>query len=463
MLGPPTHLPAGFALENAKGDPIDNSGWEQSFDLRKHYDSIGTTGWNFKSRRSLGVGFDYDSLETHKSGSGVEADKLAHVIDVAKRVDYVEVRKSTSGTGYHLWVWFDPNNLPETANHTEHAALARAVLLKMSHDTGFDFAADVDCMGGNMWICAKRATNANGGLTLVHAATRPLTNYPTDWREQLDVIERKRRRARLGGAETAEESERIENENRDRPRVRLDAKHRDFMEHYGKTGYAGYWQQDHHCFIAHTFAIAKVAQEMKMKGVFQTLSKGTDPSKPNCWMHPLPCGSWRVFRFGEPEETPAWDDSPGGWKTCTVNLIPCFRQIEKAFGATKMPSTTGDGLVFVDVAKAKAAIAAYEGELGLPAWAEKLSRPRPITLKLRKNGGLLAEFPYCKEHDEQDGYDVEAIKAGWTQSRGPVWAKVIDVDTFPQTDALRIARGQRRASSLTQGRAIRPVRKDQQS
>ena len=146
--------------KNAKGDPIDNSDWEQTFDLRKHYHSIGITGWNFKLRRSIGVGFDYDSLEAHKSGSGVEADKLTRVTQVAKRLGYVEVRKSTSGTGYHLWVWFDPNNLPETANHTEHAALARAVLLKMSHDAGFDFSADVDCMGGNMWICSKRATKA---------------------------------------------------------------------------------------------------------------------------------------------------------------------------------------------------------------------------------------------------------------------------------------------------------------
>ena len=183
--------------KNAKGDPIDNSDWEQTFDLHKHYDSIGTTGWNFKLRHSIGVGFDYDAIETHKSGSGVEADKLTYVMDVAKRVDYVEVRKSTSGTGYHLWVWFDPNNLPETANHTEHSALARAVLLKMSHDAGFDFAADVDCMGSNMWICAKRATKQNGGLMLVHAAKRPLTDYPQDWREQLEVINRKRKRARL--------------------------------------------------------------------------------------------------------------------------------------------------------------------------------------------------------------------------------------------------------------------------
>ena len=211
----------------------------------------------------------------------------------------------------------------------------------------------------------------------------------------------------------------------------LDAKHRDFIEQYGKTDFQGYWQQDHGCFVAHTFAIAKVFHEMKMKGVFQTTSKGTDPSKPNCWMYPLPCGSWRIFRFGARprKESPTWDDSPGGWKTCTINLTPSFHQIEKAFGATRLPSTNGEGLVFADPAKAKEAVAAYGGELGLPGWAEKLSRPRPVTLKLRKGGGLLAEFKFKEDNDEEDGRDVEAVKAGWTKARGPVWAKVIDVDT----------------------------------
>jgi len=418
---------------NAKGDPVDNSGWEQTYNLQQHYDAIGITGWNFKLRRSIGIGFDYDSLETHKSGPGVVADKLAIVTQVAKRLGYVEVRRSTSGTGYHLWVWFDPEDLPETANHTEHAALARAVLLKMSYDAGFDFAADVDCMGRNMWICAKRATRASRGLTQVYPAERPLTDWPKDWKDQLEVIGHKRKRSRLKGVETTEEADRIESENQDRPPVPLDAEHRVFIEHYKKTGFHGYWQQEHWCFVAHTFAIAKVFDEMKMKGVFHTSSQGRDPAKPNCWMYPLLGGSWRIFRFGNQgkvNEKPTWEESPSGWKTCTLNLTPSFRQVEKAFGATRLPSTNAEGLVFADVAKAKGAVAAYGGELGLPAWAEKLSRSRPVTLKLRKGGGLLAEFKFRQDdEDEEDGRDVEAVKAGWAKARGPVWAKVIDVDT----------------------------------
>ena len=51
-------------------------------------------------------------------------------------------------------------------------------------------------------ICgfAKRATKENGGLTLVHAAKHPLTDYPKDWKDQLEVINHKRKRSRLKGA-----------------------------------------------------------------------------------------------------------------------------------------------------------------------------------------------------------------------------------------------------------------------
>ena len=348
---------------------------------------------------------------------------VSDLVQPAQQVGTWALAVEHKGTGYHLWVWFDPDNLPETANHTEHAALARAVMLKMSHDAGFDFNADVDCMGGNMWICAKRATKENGGFILVHAAQHPLTDYPEDWQDQLDVVTRRRRRARLKGVETAEEADRIEAESRDRPPVPLDAEHREFIEEYGKTGFQGYWQQDHGCFVGHTYAIAKVFQEMKMRGVFQTASQGHDPSKPNCWMHPLPFGSWRIFRFGnngKVTEAPTWEESPGGWKTCTINLTPSFGQVEKAFGAVRLPSTTADGLVFADPEKAKAAVAAYGGELGLPEWARNLPHPRPITIKLRRGGGLLAEFKYKEEIDEEDGRDKEAIEAGWTKARGPV-------------------------------------------
>ena len=242
---------------------------------------------------------------------------------------------------------------------------------------------------------------------------------------------RKRKRSRLRGSQTAEEADRIENENRDRPRVALDAEHRDFIKRL--------WQDRLSRVLAAGPRLFRCAHLGHRQGFPGNEDEGCvpndfprrDPSKPNCWMYPLPCGSWRIFRFGETvsiNEAPTWEDSPGGWKTCTINLTPSFHQIEKAFGAAECRAPRQMPLYSRTSPGAKAAVAAYGGTLELPEWGEKLTHLRPITLKLRKGRGLLAEFKF-REDDEEDGCDVAAIKAGWTKARGPVWAKVIDVDT----------------------------------
>ena len=65
---------------------------------------------------------------------------LKRIKQAAMSLPYVEVRRSTGGGGIHLYVYFDEAGVP-TANHTEHAALARCILGMMSSETGFDFAS----------------------------------------------------------------------------------------------------------------------------------------------------------------------------------------------------------------------------------------------------------------------------------------------------------------------------------
>src|SRR5205085_5918743 len=117
--------------------------------LDVHAEAIGSTGWNWEKRTSEYVGFDFDSLVGHAAGVGITNEQLTIVAEKAKELPYVEVRKSTGGRGLHLYVLLD--SIP-TANHTEHAALARCVLGMMSSDVGFDFAANVDACGGNIWF-----------------------------------------------------------------------------------------------------------------------------------------------------------------------------------------------------------------------------------------------------------------------------------------------------------------------
>ena len=75
----------------------------------------------------------------------------------------MEVRRSTGGNGIHLYVYFDEAGVP-TANHTEHAALGRCILGMMSGQINFDFASQIDCCGGVMWVWHRKMSAENEGL-----------------------------------------------------------------------------------------------------------------------------------------------------------------------------------------------------------------------------------------------------------------------------------------------------------
>ena len=135
-----------------------------SWPLHEYVDAIGSTGWNYLTRTSLYVAFDFDGM-TH--GAGLTEQQLNEVRQAASELQYVEVRRSSGGSGYHFYVMLD---LIPTANHTEHAALAKRVLKKMSCDAKFDFASRVDVCGGNFWFYHRKATKENQGFSLIKAA-----------------------------------------------------------------------------------------------------------------------------------------------------------------------------------------------------------------------------------------------------------------------------------------------------
>ena len=101
-------------------------GWE----LDKYADGIGGTGWHWKDKVSHDVGYDFDAIMGHSENhrATLSADQLETVKKKAMEIDWIEVRRSTSGSGLHLYVHKDNE---ETNNHSEHAALARAILQKM--------------------------------------------------------------------------------------------------------------------------------------------------------------------------------------------------------------------------------------------------------------------------------------------------------------------------------------------
>lgn len=121
--------------------------------LHEYADKIGSTGWDWRAKRSRWVGFDFDAIAGHKANTLTE-DQLHEVKEAARKLPYIKARTSTSGNGLHLFALTD---IP-AENHTVHANYAKAILKKMSRDSGFDFASRKDVCGGNMWLWSRSMT-----------------------------------------------------------------------------------------------------------------------------------------------------------------------------------------------------------------------------------------------------------------------------------------------------------------
>ena len=112
-----------------------DDGRDQRWPIPTYAEGIGTT-W-FAQEGSRRLGYDVDSLWGHKGKRALTDGELGDIRRAIERVPYAEVRRSTSGRGFHLYLLLDGI---EVANHTEHAGLARALLGMFCNDAGLDFA-----------------------------------------------------------------------------------------------------------------------------------------------------------------------------------------------------------------------------------------------------------------------------------------------------------------------------------
>ena len=239
--------------KNANSDPSWND-YELKFPFEMHAEGIGCTGWDWAAQCSRWVAFDFDSLTTHAKGVGVTDEDLERVKLAAEALPYVETRLSTSGSGIHLYVYFDAQGVP-TANHTEHAALARCVLGMMSSDTGFDFASQIDCCGGVMWIWHRKMTAENHGLSLVKPATKEIgvADLPANWRDHIEVVTKKRSKVRVNAVED-DKLDSFERLVTSRKIIPLDDSHKVQIEAMMRTNFTTLWISDHHLLQTHTCA-----------------------------------------------------------------------------------------------------------------------------------------------------------------------------------------------------------------
>lgn len=412
--------------KNANSEPEFND-YRMDWPLDLHADAIGCTGWDWRNRCSRWVGFDFDSITGHAAGVGVSDEELTKVAEAAKALPFVEVRRSTGGSGLHLYVYLDA--IP-AANHTEHAALARAVLGSMSSATGFDFAAQIDACGGILWIWHKKASVANEGLKRLKSAERSLaeSDLPANWRDHVEVVTRKRSKVRVNGIDE-DKLDPFEALASARKIIPLDDEHKKIIDELRGSGASTIWVPDHHLLQTHTKALQNLnddddtRKKLKLKGFFKTISAGKDMGTPNCFMFPLPNGGWRVFRFSPGiVEAETWSQDREGWTTCHFNRAPDLASASKAMGGAELSDNAG--FEFRSPDDAKKVVEALGKKIDIPE--NFIKEHRPLVLKKNKDGRLLVRVQRTGAKDPHPA-------PGWASKKSH-WERVIDAQAEPNDD-----------------------------
>jgi hypothetical protein len=391
---------------------------EMKFDLNAHVEGVGMTGWNWQKRQSEWVAFDFDSITGHKDAHSRkmnEAD-LDAVKQAASDIPWVTVRKSAGGKGLHLYVFLMP--VP-TENHTEHAALARAILGKMSSLTGFDFSTKVDICGGNMWVW-HRKSQGNDGLALIKPGGM-LQEPPDNWKDHIKVIKGSRKKILPSFFENTDENNLSEEEQffleltGQNVKVPLNEEHKKVIKWLEANRTRTWWDSDHWMLVTHTYHLAQCHEELGLRGIFKTISAGTESGNDhNCFLHPLRDGGWAVRRYSlGVAEAETWDQDGRGWTRCYFNRDPDLQTAARANSGIEDPS---GGFQFTMAEMAQNTARTLGAQFALP----NVLRMRKAKLKEHKDGRLLVEV----EGEPTDNIGNEM--KGWLNKKG-TWTRLFNM------------------------------------
>jgi hypothetical protein len=283
-------------------------------------EEIGSTGHS--KAGSLWVGFDFDSLTDHQTRACTphEIEKIENAV---RGLDYVEVRRSTQGVGRHLRVYLE--NFP-TKNHTEHKALARAILGKLCHDAGFDFGPSLDCLGGNLWIWSRRATIDNRGFELLQAHQRRLIpDDVPDWRDHIGVVQGRSRKVSAAGVDDESAASHA--------RVKRDAEHDRIIAAIREAGYVCQYIADHDLYRCHTQSFVDVHQTLRLKGAYAINPPVTPKTETNCFFFLKSNGALKIIRRGSKDLHPLWSKTTTGNPCIDYNVSLEPQTVAKLVGA----------------------------------------------------------------------------------------------------------------------------------
>jgi len=364
---------------NAKDEPR-YTDRPMNFPLDKYVEAIGMTGWDWEHKVSRWVAFDFDSLIGHREG--LTQDELNEIRDKLSAIPFTSIYSSTSGVGLHIYVFL--NNSPTVKNHSEHAAVARAILNKLSALSGLELSARVDTLGGNIWIYHTKAIPGQSYKLIKYGHT--LDKVPDNWKDFLEVVSRRKLTPKQ-----VTDQDLIAAAH---PHIELDDEHLALLRWFESSNSLWYWVPEKSMLVCHTYNLKQAHRQLSFKGFFDTISEGKDQGNDqNCYCFPEPNGGWIVRRHtrGTAEHT-SWFIDSSGWTTCYFNKLPTLRTASKQMGG-------------VEGEKDYTFRTLEEGIKVLRTMGIDCEKPagygnRPCTLKQTQDGRIVIEFDR-EDNDEE--------------------------------------------------------------
>jgi hypothetical protein len=381
--------------KNGSTSPYDNDR-DMPYPLEM-VDRLGTSGWNWRKKTSEFVVFDFDSGQGHNAG--LSDEELQEVQQAAANLPYVQVHRSKGGKGLHFYVFLE--EVSDVLVRKDHRLVSLVVIAQMSRDADFDFSKRSDCEGVIAWLWSRDA--ASNGFALVKKATEKLT-LSSDWRERGLAAQRKtsaRRNGKQLDSMLADFTAAYDD-------VQLDDQHEAIIDWLCANGWVCVIEDYNGTPLlrTHTAGLKAAHQALKLRGVFETISTGTDPNKPNCFCFFRSSGRLVVRRYGSGcREAATWQPDDSNWTFCNFNEDPDFDTVCKAVGGS--PAGRGD-YRFDDHESAIEAIRLLGSDLIVP---ERL-QGRPIFAK-QCRGTVFLKMQDAKGDRDEDGPEWRLYRRNW--------------------------------------------------
>lgn len=367
-----------------------------------HLKRMGSTWWNYKTKRSVAVVLDIDLEGEHaESTTTVTQEKLNQLTRKLKTLDYITLVKSSGGWGVHVYCFFDEDRQPKSQNHNEHTQVGHALVSKISEDLSYNLKQHMDAVGVVFWFWSCDSPTDHQGYKLIQEQTAFLT--ATDLKPFMGVnLTGKNKPIKVEGFTDSGEKVSNQEEGGGYKTYDLEPAHSEFLKELEDMGFSFIWADGFNMAHTHTCAIKALCEKRAkegrpIKGLFETISRGTDKTKPNCYMTPRPGGVFQIKRFGNgTAEHPLWHTRDGDtW--CYLNqetpVMPLLKRFASNYDGVKL---TFEPARLEDAMKA----------LGHTMGESIKAINTPIHVVLHKDGCLVAQF-------KSDGHFE-----GWHSSQG---------------------------------------------